>query len=131
MFNTLKRIKMARKKNTDKKTETAEVKTPIVDEKPVVETETETAPKVEEETPVEAASPEVAEAPASEEETKEETTEEKHEYTEQGELVIAAVEDGLVVIRSNVGMVKNLETGEIRDAWVVKRSSVNFYASVA
>lgn len=127
MFNQLKRIKMARKKNTDKKTETAEVKTPIVDEKPVVETETETAPKVEEETPVEAASPEVAEAPAAEEETKEE----KHEYTEQGKLVIAAVEDGLVVIRSNVGMVKNLETGEIRDAWIVKRSAVNFYASVA
>ena len=127
MFNQLKRIKMARKKNTDQKTETAEVKTPIVDEKPVVETETETAPKVEEETPVETASPEVAEAPASEEETKEE----KHEYTEQGELVIAAVEDGLVVIRSNVGMVKNLETGEIRDAWIVKRSAVNFYASVA
>lgn len=114
---------MARKKNTDKKTETAEVKTHIVDEKPVVETETETAPKVEEETPVEAASPEVAEAPAADEE--------KHEYTEQGELVIAAVEDGLVVIRSNVGMVKNIETGEIRDAWVVKRSAVNFYASVA
>lgn len=127
MFNQLKRIKMARKKNTDKKTETAEVKTPIVDEKPVVETETETAPKVEEETPVEAASPEVAEASAAEEETKEE----KHEYTEQGELVVAAVEDGLVVIRSNVGMVKNLETGEIRDAWIVKRSAVNFYASVA
>ena len=122
---------MARKKNTDKKTETAEVKTPIVDEKPVVETETETAPKVEEETPVEAASPEVAEAPAAEEETKEETKEEKHEYTEQGELIVAAVEDGLVVIRSNVGMVKNLETGEIRDAWIVKRSAVNFYASVA
>lgn len=118
---------MARKKNTDKKTETAEVKTPIVDEKPVVETETETSPKVEEETPVDVASPEAAEAPAAEEETKEE----EHEYTEQGELVIAAVEDGMVVIRSNVGMVKNLETGEIRDAWIVKRSSVNFYASVA
>lgn len=127
MFNQLKRIKMARKKNTDKKTETAEVKTPIVDEKPVVETETETSPKVEEETPVEVASPEVAEAPAAEEETKEE----EHEYTEQGELVIAAVEDGMVVIRSNVGMVKNLETGEIRDAWIVKRGSVNFYVSVA
>ena len=127
MFNPIKRIKMARKKNTDKKTETSEVKTPIVDEKPVVETETETTPKVEEETPVEAASPEVAEAPAAEEETKEE----KHEYTEQGELVIAAVEDGLVVIRSNVGMVKNLETGEIRDAWIVKRSAINIYASVA
>lgn len=118
---------MARKKNTDKKTETTEVKTPIVDEKPVVETETETAPKVEEETPADVASPEVAEAPAAEEETKEE----EHEYTEQGELVIAAVEDGMVVIRSNVGMVKNLETGEIRDAWIVKRGSVNFYASVA
>lgn len=127
MFNQLKRIKMARKKNTDKKTETTEVKTPIVDEKPVVETETETAPKVEEETPVDVASPEVAEVPAAEEETKEE----EHEYTEQGELVIAAVEDGMVVIRSNVGMVKNLETGEIRDAWIVKRGSVNFYASVA
>lgn len=137
MFNPLKRIKMARKKNTDKKTETAEVKTPVVDEKPVVETETETAPKVE--TPVEETP--AVEAP-EEKKTEEEALAPKIEDTKEEEaaptdddgivpeLILSSVSDDEILIRSNTDKVRNTETNEIQPCFVVERKMVKFYEAV-